>query len=219
MGSRPATTDPLLSGSVRSGSRLAERRTAQRLQRSLRTADGRRRARKDPELVRTLRSLRGRVRELKAAPSPVQGSDPFGSTWGSAGTHTMPPMGRSSTAMGFRSSLGNTLDLFEGKMTARVSVGVTKDNLENPINGTDKLCQPWDLRKVGGKDYSKPWICVGPNMEPAHGWSPGRTSGAGVWSQTPEQWARPGPKLILENNPERARQWARLLSVGVAGDD
>ena len=82
------------------------------------------------------------------------------------------------------------LDLFEGKMTARVSVGVTKDNLENPINGTDKLCQPWDLRKVGGKDYSKPWICVGPNMEPAHGWSPGRTSGAGVWSQTPEQWAR-----------------------------
>lgn len=38
MGSRPATTDPLLSGSVRSGSRLAERRTAQRLQRSLRTA-------------------------------------------------------------------------------------------------------------------------------------------------------------------------------------
>ena len=249
--------DPLLSGSLRRGSRLAERRTAERLQATLRTQQGRRRVVRDPEMVQALAVLRGRVRELRAAPSPVQaGSISFGasSQWGdtvdSRGMRVS--MGRSSTAMGFRSSLGNSIDQFDERLSSRVSVGVTKDNLEvrlptpghehaccallvcsaaatnltrnvtarwqNPINGTEKLCTPWDLRASGGQDHSKPWILVGPAGEPAHGWSPGRKSGQGVWAETPEQYARPGPKGILENNPVRHRQWARLLSVGVAGD-
>ena len=132
--------DPLLSGSVRRGSRMAERRTAERLQRTLRTPQGRTRlaqqGAQDPELRAALSKLRGRVRELKAAPSPVQGAmreSSFGD-WG--GSQTVDSrgfavsMGRSSTAMGFRSSLGNSIDQFDQKLTGRVSVGVTKDNLE-----------------------------------------------------------------------------------------
>eukprot|EP01043_Picozoa_sp_COSAG02_P094514 COSAG02_NODE_30942_length_542_cov_0.932280_1_plen_105_part_01 len=65
--------DPLLSGSLRRGSRMADRRTAERLQSTLRTRQGRRRVSQDPELVRALGTLRGRVRELRAAPSPIQG--------------------------------------------------------------------------------------------------------------------------------------------------
>ena len=247
--------DPLLSGSLRRGSRMAERRTAERLQSTLRTRQGRRRVSQDPELVRALGSLRGRVRELRGAPSPIQGSISMGGTsqWGASQTidsrGMRVSMGRSSTAMGFRSSLGNSIDRFDDRLSARVSAGVTKDNLEvchptiqrvelppirlaspnftpdasvlpqNPINGTEKLCTPWDLRASGGDDHSKPWMVVGPAGEPAHGWSPGRTSGVGVWAETPEQYARPGPKGILENNPARHRQWARLLSVGLAGDE
>jgi hypothetical protein len=127
--------DPLLSGSVRRGSRLAERRTAERLQATLRTQQGRRRLARDPEMVQALAVLRGRVREMRAAPSPVQGgSTSFGgsSQWGatvdSRGMRVS--MGRSSTAMGFRSSLGNTIDQFDERLSSRVSVGVTKDNLE-----------------------------------------------------------------------------------------
>ena len=132
--------DPLMSGSVRRGSRMAERRTAERLQRTLRTPQGRTRlvqqGAADPELRAALSKLRGRVRELKAAPSPVQGGmreSSFGD-WG--GSQTVDSrgfavsMGRSSTAMGFRSSLGNSIDTFDQKLTGRVSVGVTKDNLE-----------------------------------------------------------------------------------------
>ena len=127
--------DPLLSGSLRRGSRLAERRTAERLQATLRTQQGRRRVVRDPEMVQALAVLRGRVRELRAAPSPVQaGSISFGasSQWGdtvdSRGMRVS--MGRSSTAMGFRSSLGNSIDQFDERLSSRVSVGVTKDNLE-----------------------------------------------------------------------------------------
>jgi hypothetical protein len=131
--------DPLNTGSVRRGSRMAERRTAERLQRTLKTQQGRRRAAQDAELLHTLSKLRGRVRELQAAPSPVQGrasSMQMGSdsAWGASQTIDsrgfQVSMGRSSTAMGFRSSLGNSIDTFDQKLTGRVSVGVTKDNLE-----------------------------------------------------------------------------------------
>ena len=127
--------DPLLSGSLRRGSRMAERRTAERLKSTLRTQHGRRRVVRDPELLHALSTIRGRVRELREAPSPVQnGTMDSGSVWAASQTvdsrGMRVSMGRSSTAMGFRSSLGNSIDCFDDKLTGRVSVGVTKDNLE-----------------------------------------------------------------------------------------
>ena len=192
-----------------------------------------RRAISDPQLLAAMSTLRSRVSEIESrCPSPKQDSHALNDTWISGSIPARAPSGEGRTpAKGPkggqpRSSLAASCSTFDQQLTARLSVGVLGEFNEfgHPYNSTQKLMRPSDLTSSGGQDYSKPWLLMdGPSGNPGHGWTPGRDGfygpASGVWKETATQRERPGPKGLKENNPHRHREWARLLSVGKAGDD
>ena len=174
---------------------------ADQLMRSLSRSKVRSRASMDPEMLAAMKTLKNRVTELRQNPSPDQdlGSE---FSWG----------GELSTARSSATTddrrFTSTLAKIDGPaMTSRLSEGVIgRQTQEGSKCGADAgtMMAPWDLQGVQGrggsigKDYSKPWMVVGPAGEPAHGWTPGRNT------------------VSKENNPQRHREWANLLSMGTA---
>jgi hypothetical protein len=170
------------------------------MRRSLSKSNVRTKVANDEVMVAALEAIKARVTVLRTEPSPTQD---LGSEYWKGAVSSRSGQSSGTHERRFTSSLVQMSN--NDQMTSRLSEGVIgRQTYEGSSCGADAetMLAPWDLRRSSsvkhgaGKDWSKPWMVVGPAGEPAHGWTPGRNDGR-----------------LKENNHRHHREVCRLTAL------